>query len=204
MGVGNLLKTKAKVWIAPYGEALPDETSVAYGGSWGGNWSSWGYTQAPLKFKPELKRFLHKIEEALGAVKAQNMESMCEFETVLAEMTADNIAYALGVDPDDATNGVTTTAAGVGQKAFEQISMGNVVQVENWAIGFEGLSVDSAGNNQPLRVFITKAVIEINGELEFSDKSDNALGIPVKVLALQDEANSFKHFSWQRMTANAS
>ena len=46
--VANILKTGAVLWNVPTGETVPDETSVAVGAAWGGNWARVGYTKEPL------------------------------------------------------------------------------------------------------------------------------------------------------------
>jgi len=46
--VTNIVHTGAWLYNAPVGEANPDETTVAYGAAWGGNWVRVGYTKAPL------------------------------------------------------------------------------------------------------------------------------------------------------------
>lgn len=198
--VSNLLKSKATVWFAPYGESLPDETSVAAGASWGGNWAKVGWTKAPLAMRYEYETADMAIEQALGALDRRKTSESAAFETMLAEATALSLALASGMGSSD----VTETAAGASQKAFEELEVGNEVVLDKYAVGFEGITYDSSGTEQPVRVFFTRATITINGELTFSQKDDDYTGVPVRIDALADASNSYKMFKWQRVTAPAS
>ena len=40
--VADLIVGPARVFYAPVGEALPDESSIGYGDAWGGNWTEVG------------------------------------------------------------------------------------------------------------------------------------------------------------------
>lgn len=197
--VGDLLKSKATMWIAPTGEAEPDETTVVAGAAWGGNWVKVGWTKEALSFLYEFEEAEFPIEQALGPVKRRKTSEHATFETVLAEATGLNLAYVAG---DDGTL-VESTVAGATQKAFEELELGNEAVLTEWACGFEGLHYDSDGDEQPVRVFFPICTININGELTFSQKDDDYTGIPVQVKALADPANSFKMLKWQRVTAPA-
>lgn len=201
--VGNLLKSKATMWIAPYGEALPDETDVDAGASWGGNWEKLGWTKAPLAFRYEYEQADFFVEQVLGALERRKTSESAMFETVLAEAIGSVLAFAVG---QDGTSGgdVTETAAGASQKAFEQLELGNEVLLDKWACGFEGITYDTSGNEQPVRVFFTRCTLMLNGELAFSQRDDDYTGVPVQVQALADASNSYKLLTWQRVTAPAS
>ena len=195
--IGNLLKSKAVMWIAPYGETLPDETDIDAAEAWGGNWEKLGWTKEPLAFRYEFDEAEFNIEQALGALDRRKTAERASFETVLAEATGNSLAYAVG----QATSDLTETAAGAAQKAFEELEIGNEVILDKYAVGFEGLTYDSAGTEQPVRVFFTRATLILNGELKFSQKDDDYVGVPVQVKALADASNSYKLLKWQRVTA---
>mgnify|MGYP005726620373 CR=1 FL=1 len=197
--VGNLLKTKARLWIAPEGEALPDESSVAVEAAWGGNWVALGYTKEPLAFKYEYEEMEFHIEQALAAVDKRKRGEKAMFETVLAEFTALNLAYVSGSN----SSAVTTTAAGASQVGYEEIEIGNELFVRKHAIGFEGTFYDSNEVALPVRIFFTRATMQINGNLTFSQKDDDYSGIPVSIQAMADPANNNKMFKLQRVTAPA-
>jgi len=119
---------------------------------------------------------------------------------VLAEATGNSLAYAAGLDP---SSDLTETAADVGQKAFEALDLGNEVVIDKFAVGFEGITYDASGNEQPVRVFLPRATLMLNGELSFSQSNDDMVGVPVQVKALADASNSFKLLKWQRVVAAA-
>lgn len=196
--VTNLIKSGAVVWYAPTGEAVPDETTVAYGAAWGGNWARVGYTKAPLTFTYEDTRSDIKVEEVLAAVDQRRIEEAVTFETMLAELTGAYLQLAAG-----GQGTVSSTAAGVGQKAYEEITFGDEPIITKKAWGFEGMYLDSAGTEQPIRVFIYKGAATLNGALEFSKKSDDYTGIPLQVKAFADTDNSNRLWTFQRVTAPA-
>ena len=82
--IGNLLKSKAVMWVAPYGEALPDDTDIDAAEAWGGNWAKVGWTKAPLAFRYNSDESDLHIELALGPVARGRIGEGAEFETVLA------------------------------------------------------------------------------------------------------------------------
>lgn len=197
--IGALLKSKAVMWIAPAGEALPDETSVAADAAWGGNWVKVGYTKEPLSFMYEYEMADMEIEQALGPVDRRKTNEQGTFETVLSEATALNLDYVSG---GDGTN-PSVTAAGASQVGYEELDVGNNPILEKWVAGFEGINYDETDGALPVRVFFTRATININGGLSFSQKDDDYVGIPVQIKALADMANSGRLFKWQRVTAAA-
>lgn len=198
--VGDLLKSQAVVWVAPAGETIPDETTVAYAGTWGGNWVKLGYTKEPLSMLYEFDEAELMVEQMLGPVKRRKINEHATLETVLSEATALNLAYVTGGVAAD----VTSTAAGASQKAFESLNVGNDPVLTEWAVGFEGVHYDATGVAQPVRVFMDPATINVNGPLEFSKKNDDYTGIPLQVKGLANTASSGKMFNWQRVTAPAS
>ncbi len=195
--VTNLIKTGAVLWVAPDGESKPDETTVDYGGAWGGNWVRVGYTAAPVTVAYESEEFDLVVEEVLGPVKRFRTGEGLMLETVLAEMTADYLQLA-AANQDT----VTETAQGAAQDAYEETGLGGeaVLTVKAW--GIEGLFVDSDGNDQPLRIFVHRGTAMINGELEFSKKEDSYPGIPIQIKALADTTQSAGQelILWQRVT----
>lgn len=196
--VTNILKTGAWVYYAPTGESEPDETSVAYQAAWGGNWARIGYTKEPLTLTYESEEMDIEVEEVLAPVRRHRIKETAMFETMLSETTA---AYLQLVGGGQGT--VSTTAAGAGQKGYEEITIGNEPLLTEKAWGFEGLYVDTAGVEQPVRVFIYKGTARVNGGLEFSQKTDDYVGIPLQVNALADTSSSNRLFKFQRVTASA-
>jgi len=196
--IANVLKSNAVMWVAPTGEALPDETSVDHGGTWGGNWERVGFTKEPLKIKYEQEDMDFHVEEYLGPVKRRKTGHSAVAETVLAELTAEYIALASGNQET-----ITTTAAGASQKGFEEVYIGDSEFIDEKIVGFEGAYYDSSENAQPVRIFFMVATFSLNGELEFSKKTDNYVGVPVQVKALADTSDNGRLVRFQRVTAPA-
>lgn len=195
--VTNVLKTGAALWYAPTGESKPDETSVAYGGSWGGNWARVGYTKEPLTLAYESEEVDVEVEEVLAPIKRFRISESLTVETVLAELTA---AYLQLAASNQDT--VSETEQGASQDAYEETGLGGEVVLTEKAWGFEGLFIDSDGNEQPVRIFVHKGTAMINGELEFSQKTDDYPGIPIQIKALADTTQSEGQelMLWQRVT----
>lgn len=193
----NIIKTHATMWFAPEGETLPDETSVAAGGDWGGNWAKLGYTSAPLSMTYEDTRMMVKVEEILAdAIDEWRTEESGILETELAELTADYLALMTDNTPQ-------TTAAGVGQKGFEDMSIGGQARVGVYAFGFEGIRYDANDNALPIRFFAPRATFKVNGALEWSQKTDTYVKTPLRIKALGDPDNGGRLFRVQRVTAPA-
>lgn len=197
--VADLLKSKAVVWVAPAGETIPDETTVAYGATWGGGWVKLGFTKEPLAVLYEFDEAELEVEQYLGPVKRRKINEHITLETVLSETTALNLAYVTG----GASSDVTSTAAGAAQKAYEALNVGNDPILTEWAVGFEGVHYDATAVSQPVRIFLDPATININGALEFSQKNDDYTGIPLQVKGLANTGSTGRMFSWQRVTAAA-
>lgn len=175
--VSDIIITPARVWIAPEGEALPDETTVNYGGDWGGDWEYLGATTTPVTLAVSAEEFEPELQQVIGTVKRVRHKESYTIETTLAELSADNVAMAL-----NGTN--TPTAAGVGQRAFDEIKAGGKYSLKRYAIGFEGMFVNDSDQVFPVRAFLLICTIALNGNLQFS-KSDVA-GLPVQAKALYD------------------
>lgn len=196
--VANILKTGAVLWYAPTGETVPDETSVAFGAAWGGNWARVGYTKEPLALIYEDTRHLVKVQEVLGTVREFRVEEDAKLETVLSELTGTYLQLAAG-----GQGTLSTTAAGAGQKAYEQITIGGTAEIFEKSWGFEGMYLDASGNEFPVRVFVHKGTAKINGNIEFSKKSDDYTGVPIQIHVLADTSTSDRMFTFQRVTAAA-
>jgi hypothetical protein len=199
--VANLMKTKATVWYAPYGEVLPDETTVAAGADWGGNWARIGYTKAPLVIAYESEEFDLTVEEHLAAVARRKISHSARAETVLAEMTAAYLKLAEG-----GVGVVETTAAGAAQVAYEEALIEDSAFLKPYIVGFEGNHYTDLDDALPFRLFFLRATLRFNGNLEFSQKSSEYSGIPLIISALADtalEASPGALVRWQRVTAPA-
>lgn len=177
MAVTDILVTPATIYYAPVGEALPDETSVDYGDAWGGNWTNLGFTLEPVALSYETETFELEVEQITLPVRRVRTKETVMIETALAEMTGANLALVV-----DGT--VTTTAAGVGQKGFDEILAGGSVDLSEYAWGFEGFRVTSANVRLPVRMFLYRGNAVLNGQLTFAKGA--GVGIPIQIKALPD------------------
>lgn len=177
MAVTDILVTPATIYYAPVGETLPDETSVAYGEAWGGNWVNLGYTLDPVAWSVEKTTFELEVEQLSTAVRSVTQTETSMIETNLAEFTGSNIALATG-------GTVTTTAAGVGQVGFDEITGGGSVDLSEYAWGFEGFRITSGNVRLPVRLFFYRGIAVVNGQLTFAKSA--GVGIPLQVKALAD------------------
>lgn len=194
MGYADIIVGPARVFYAPTGEANPDETNIAYGAAWGGNWSEVGFTKTPLSMSRDVSVFEVFIEQSTLPINRAPTEETVTFETTLAELTADNLQ--LGMEGN-----VTTTAAGASQVGYEELAAGGKTSLTIRKWGVEGLYVDTSGNQFPIRIFIHRATATMNGQLAFG-KADSA-GIPLQIAALADtsQASDEQLFIFQKVTA---
>lgn len=182
---------KGKLYTAPVGTALPADT-VAVGGTWTG-WTSVGYLDQPVKLTYKFDMLEIKVLQALGSVDRRKTNEELLIETVLSELTLDNVALALS------SGTVTQTAAGAGQPGKEEYTLGGIATLNKKMIGFEGAYLDEDGAEFPIRVFVWKATASEGLETEW-DKEKIA-GVPLKWAALQDltKPDGQRLCKWQKI-----
>ncbi len=196
MAVTDILITPARVYKAPVGEALPDESTIDYDEAWGGNWVDVGYTLQPLSMSYDRTLFDLMVEQVNGSVKRRVTDEKLMFETVLAEATPTNIQFGIG-------GSVTTTAAGTSQVAYQELKAGGGLTLDELAWGFEGFYENATGVKFPVRLFVYKANAILNGPLTFAKAA--AAGVPLQIQALNDTTKTIgqQKISIQRVTAVA-
>ena len=194
--IQTITLSPATLWQAPLAEPLPDETTVAFGADWGGNWTPFGFTNGALTFAYEFDNAEADIEQSLAMVKRKKTNERSFMEARLAE-------FCLAVLTNIWEGTVTTTAPGVGQVGFEEWNVGNDNNLTERAYGAEGSWVDSSGNRFPIRVFFYKATSAQGAQLQFS--KNEFIGIPFRIDALGDLSQSFGNqlVKIQRVTAVA-
>lgn len=199
--VANIEHSGARLWVAPVGEANPDETSVAYGGDWSGNWVRVGFTKAPWTEAYTSEEFDIEAEEHLAAIKRRRVREELVWETVLAEIAAEY--RQLAASNQDA---ITEVGAGAGQDGYEETGFGDVSLLIEKKWGVEMLHVEAGGTLQPIRIFMHKGTAMTNGNLQFSRKTTEYPGIPIqiKALTLTTESEGQRLCLFQRITAQAS
>lgn len=177
----DIVLTPARVLWAPVGETIPDETSVAYAGSWGGNWKELGRTLKPVVVQFQKEKFTLETEQDILPVREVVTKFNAGFKTTIAEWTGEILALVL-----DATK--STTAAGAGQKAYDAISIdGTKADISTYAFGIEGFRLPSTGTvKQPVRIFFKVASIVADGDVELAKAA--GAGIAITVVALAEDS----------------
>lgn len=172
MAAADILLSGAKLYYAPTGESLPDETSVGYGTAWGGNWTAFGFTSSPLTAEYFESRTPADEQQYLAPIKDWIVEQRMVLRTEVSEYTGDNLALLLtGTNAD--------TAAGASQKGYSRVTFGGDPIVIQKAVGFEGYRPDSAGTLQPVRWFFFVASLMLDRGVVHSKRDKSALPIMV-------------------------
>jgi len=194
MAVADIFKGPVAIWRAPVGETLPDESTVAYGAAWGGNWATYGYTKTPTSFNPEYENADVMIQESLAAVDRFRTAEKITIETTLAELTGDNLEEVL-----EGTK--TVTAAAAAQVGMTEVESGDEFILTKYAWGLEGLYQTDAGDQFPVRFFLYKGTVTIGGPLEFG--KEDYPGITCRIEGIADLAKDRgkRLFKFQKVTA---
>lgn len=178
----DILIGPLKIYTAALATTAPADT-LAEDGAWPAGWTQIAYTKEALTIASEFESLDIEVEEAMSPVHRRKIKESCTFETVLAEFTTQNLAYAL-----DGTH-TATTAATSSVEGLETFTLGGNRFLTERMWGFEGKFYSRDGTVvMPVRLIIYRASAESGGELEFS-KSDYA-GIPLKIMALADTSKA--------------
>lgn len=198
MATSEIMIAPVNIYYAPTGTANPDETSIDFAEAWGGAWVNAGYTTAALTMNLDVETFELEVQQSTSPVKGMKVRETLTFETVLAELTAAHMKLAMG-----SSSTVSTTAAGAGQKGYEEVGLGGEAYMPEYKFGFEGYLLSAANAKLPVRIFVHRATFVLGGALEFSKSA--AAGIPIRVQAWADTAQSEGQqlFVFQRVTAVA-
>jgi len=195
MAVADIIVTPCKIYHSALGLTLPAD-SLAYGGTWPAGWTQLGLTKAPLSVDYNREPVYAEIQESLSDIPRGYKKEALTIETVLAELTLANLNLAWGGE-------YSTTAAGAGQVAKEELLGGDDVNplIKQW--GFEGLFVSAAGASHPIRFFVSSVMAEVGGKLEFG-KADTT-GVPLRIMGYSDftKAAGQRLFKWQKVTGPA-
>lgn len=180
MAVADILLSAARILYSDVGTALPDETTVAYGGAWS-SWTELALTSAPLRVTYRDTFVKASVQQFLTPVKAFRTSEMVNASSAMAEVTGDNLEMLLS-----GTN--TDTSAGASQKAYSRIIFGGNVPITPLQWGFEGWRIDTAGTKQPVRFFIYSALITFDGQLTFGQSE--IMNLPFRLESFADTGKS--------------
>jgi hypothetical protein len=178
----DILIGPLKIFTAPLGTTLPVDT-LAEDAAWPAGWVQLAYTKESLKMSYEMEALEVEVEEAYSAVHRRKTKETLKFETVLAEFTTQNLAYAF-----DGTH-TADTAPGASTEGLESFVAGGKRFFTERLWGFEGKLFSRDGATAvPVRLFVWRAVAETGGELEFGKAQYS--GIPLKMVALADTSKA--------------
>jgi len=166
------------VLYAPLATSLPDETTVAFNtyASWTG-WTLLGYTTTPTTFSYSYETFDVEVQQSASPIKSSKTNENLTIGFALAQFEGAILALVM----DGSSN---NTAASAGQKAFTEVKAGGDTELNNYMFAIEGYRTDTAGTKQPVRIFIHKGSLTMNGDIAF-DKA-GVTQIPCQVTALAD------------------
>jgi len=178
--ISDIIVTSARLWRAPVGTALPAE-SLAVDAAWPSGWIDVGYTLEPVKAAYTFDVLDVMVQQEMGSVKRIRVKEALKLATVLAELTAANLALAFAGDA------VSVAPAG-GTPGYEEFSVGGKYELPESMWGLEGSYVNEDGELQPIRVFVWRATAAAGGELAFNREA--VAGVPLEVSALHDRTKA--------------
>lgn len=182
MPTQDILVSDAKLFYAPVGEPLPDETSVGAGEEWGDNWVHLGDTLTPTEVNLEVETFDLRTEQKTAPVRQVITGRNVSFGTTLAELT--NVNLGLAFD-----GSVVTVEPGASQAGFGTISVDpEKTQPSMYAFGLEGKRLTDDNELLAVRVFIPRGTLRLSGAMTFARGA--GLGLPVTITALAQTGQS--------------
>jgi hypothetical protein len=178
----SVLVAEAAVLYAPLNTALPDETTVAWNtfAGWTG-WTMLGYTTQASTFSYSYDVFEVDVQQSLAPIKRRKTSETATISTALAQFEGEILALVLS-----GTN--TNTAAGASQKGWSRVVTGGDPALDEYMFALEGWREDSGGNKQPVRIFVYRGTITVNGDIPFDKNA--VTSVPVTINALADAGKS--------------
>src|SRR5512138_187367 len=125
--ISDIVVTSARLWRAPTGTTLPLET-LDVDAAWPTGWIDVGYTLEPVKAAYTFDVLDVMVQQEMGAVKRIRVKEALKLATVLAELTAANMAIAFAGD----STSVAPTATTPG---YEEFSVGGKYELPESAWG---------------------------------------------------------------------
>lgn len=181
MATEDILIGYARLWLAPVGEAFPDETTIDYGDAWGGNWAYVGDTLEPLVVALERNIVSVEIQQATTPVKESIVSMVPSLQTTVAVHSMTLLNQILG-------GTLTTTAAGASQKGWQRLQYGGEADIDYFAVGFEALYKTSLNVQEPVRYLYWKGSLTLNGNINFDKGAPT--GIPINITILTDTSQA--------------
>lgn len=179
--MGDVLLGPGTLWRAPVGTANPDESTVAWGASWGGSWVDMGDfpegTPISLSMAEEVYKAYSEQRTVARAVTRTRREALIKGS--LQDHSVANLAIALQ------GTAATTAAAGGGQKGYSEIPIGAQADVTLYKWGIEALRIDANNFNQPVRWIFYKGFFRMTGDIPYAKTKETA--VPFEITVIGDE-----------------
>lgn len=179
----DILIGPGRLYYAPVSEANPDETTVEFGTAWGGNWTSLGDFIEGSGITLAMTEEFTKVYTELTTAPKNAVRTRREVlvRATLAEHSVTNMALIL-------QGTAAATSAGPAQKGYNEIPFGTESDVDFYKFGIEALRKDSSDTNQPVRWFLHKGYIRLNGDVAY--QKQNPTGVPIEITILGDGTQS--------------
>jgi hypothetical protein len=195
----DVLVTEANILYAPTGTTLPDETSVAWKtfSGWAAGWVHLGYTAEASQMGLTYQTFDFFVEQATQPIIRRKTSEVLTLTISLAQFTGANLALVTG-------GTLTSTAAGASQKAYDKIIAGGDSNIPEYLVALEGYRPDSAGTKQPVRIFLHRCTITLNGNVQFAKAGGTVMPVTISAIADTTKAVGAQLFETHIVTAPAS
>ena len=179
----DILVAEANILYAPKGTTLPDETTVAWNSfaSWDAAWKHLGYTAEAARIGYSYDTFELEVEQTTQPVIQRKVSEQFTIDFTLAQFDGQNLALVTG-------GTATNTAAGASQKGYTTVKAGGDSNLNEYMFAIEGYRPDTNGTKQPVRIFVHRATIRLNGNIQFSKAAGTT--IPVQIVGLADTSKS--------------
>lgn len=179
----DILVAEANILYAPKGSTIPDETTVAWNSfaAWDTAWKHLGYTAEASRIGYNYDTFELEVEQTTQPVIQRKVSERFTLDFVLAQFSGENLALVTG-------GTATVTAAGASQKGYTKVVAGGDTNLNEYLFAIEGYRPDSVGTKQPVRIFIWRATLRLNGNIQFSKNAGTT--IPVQIVGLADTSKS--------------
>ena len=180
----DILIGPGKLYRAPLAAANPDESTVAFGAAWGGDWVDMADllegSPVALSIAEEFtKVYTERSTAPKNAVRTRR-------EVMVKGTFAEHSVANMGILLQGTTT--TTAAAGGGQKGYSEIDVGTGSEVDFYKWGIEAFRKDANDTSQPVRWFLHKGYIRLTGDINYAKQ--NPTGIPFEITILGDGSQS--------------
>ncbi|MFD9223817.1 hypothetical protein ACFWDI_28390 [Streptomyces sp. NPDC060064] len=176
----NLIQGPAAMYRGAFGATEPADSTAALNASPPASaWSDIGGTTDGVKLSIENTYGELEVDQIVDRVGSRLTKRMTSVETNMAEVTLDNLAYAL--------NG-GTTASGSGYKTYEPNDDSSATQPSYSAVLFDGIAPDSLRR----RVIVRKVLSTDSVELAYTKDKQTVLKVKMQAHYVSPSIRTYK------------